>query len=77
MNSTLCYWISCKEHANDVIDVVVYVDVGENKAIELGQENEIVIDDPPRVSRATWAYTRTTFMRQIEEDLHRSHHTTI
>lgn len=78
MNLTLCYWVSCKAYASDVIDVVVYADVGDNKAIELGQENETIIDSP-QVSRtrATWGYTRTTFMRQREEDHHRSHRTTI
>lgn len=78
MNSTLCYWVSCKEKDSDVIDVVVYADVGDNKAIELGQEVETEIV-PPRLPRKTWAhYIRTSLTRRGDEgDRHRDHRTTI
>lgn len=77
MNSTLCYWVSCKEAPSDVVDVVIYTDIGDNKAIELGEENETVIN-PPRIPRRTsWAYTRTSFMKRRDEEDHLSRQNTI
>jgi hypothetical protein len=63
MNSTLFYWVTNKKAVTDVIDVVVYGEVtnAPGKAVELGDEEEVDIDPPPRETRKTWSYSRTTF----------------
>ena len=62
MNATLFFWVSCsdgrRKYVADVKDVVTFAEIGDGKAMELGDNEETDIvppSEPQRLARATYA----------------------